>query len=114
MTVTPSQSQVSIKATFIVPKYANDSTGGCSITHQFDSNNCEPATIGIPFGQTPQKPAAGDYKYSGMQDDGELPLPREGGEFALLIGCVNEARKASNALLTEIINKGKGQDRKRR
>lgn len=38
-----------------------------------------------------------------MHDHGPLPLPKEGGEFAKLIGMVNEARKHSDAILTKLI-----------
>ena len=38
-----------------------------------------------------------------MHDHGQLPLPKEGGDFAKLIGMVNEARKHSDELLTNVI-----------
>lgn len=38
-----------------------------------------------------------------MHDHGPLPLPKEGGDFAKLIGMVNEARKHSDELLTKLI-----------
>lgn len=50
---------------------------------------------------------AGDYGYSGMHDHGPLPAPKEGGDMALLIGCVKEAKKHSDAFLTDIIKKEK-------
>ncbi len=39
-----------------------------------------------------------------MHDHGPLPPPKEGGDFAKLIGMVDEARKHSNSLLTKIIS----------
>ena len=39
-----------------------------------------------------------------MHDHGPLPLPKEGGDFAKLIGMVNEARTHSNDMLTKLIN----------
>jgi hypothetical protein len=39
-----------------------------------------------------------------LHDQGVLPKPKEGGDFALLIGIVNEAKKRSDELLTRIIN----------
>ena len=38
-----------------------------------------------------------------MHDHGPLPPPKEGGEFAKLIGMVNEARKHSDGILTKLI-----------
>jgi hypothetical protein len=42
-----------------------------------------------------------------MHDHGALPAPKEGGDFAKLIGMVNQARKHSDELLTKIINEEK-------
>ena len=53
------------------------------------------------------KPEPGDYSYSGMHDHGPLPQPKEGGQFAKIIGLVNEAKKASDLYLTEVIEKEK-------
>ena len=39
-----------------------------------------------------------------MHDHGPLPPPKEGGDFAKLIGMVNEARKHSDEVLTKVIN----------
>lgn len=50
------------------------------------------------------KPQGGDYSYSGMHDHGPLPLPKEGGDLAKLIGMVNEARKHSDEILTKLID----------
>jgi len=50
------------------------------------------------------KPKEGDYNYSGCHDHDKLPKPKEGGEFALLIDMVYEAKKSSDELLTRIIN----------
>ena len=53
------------------------------------------------------KPEPGDYSYSGMHDHGPLPQPKEGGQFAQIVGLVNEAKKASDSYLTEVIEKEK-------
>ena len=45
-----------------------------------------------------------------MHDHGPLPQPKEGGQFAKIIGLVNEAKKASNEYLTEMIEKEKAQN----
>ena len=42
-----------------------------------------------------------------MHDHGPLPQPKEGGQFAQIIGLVNEAKKASDLYLTEVIEKEK-------
>lgn len=57
----------------------------------------------IPISQ----PEPGDYSYSGMHDQGPLPKPIEGGKFAQIIGFVNAAKRASDAFLTEVIEKEK-------
>ena len=61
-------------------------------------------TLSLP--NVPQ-PQPGDYTYSGMHDHGPLPLPKEGGQFAQLIGFVNAAKKASDRYLTELIEREK-------
>ena len=42
-----------------------------------------------------------------MHDHGPLPAPRAGGDFALLIGCVEATKKCSDEFLTDIIKKEK-------
>lgn len=42
-----------------------------------------------------------------MHDHGPLPAPKEGGDFALLIDIVQQAKKNSDELLTRIINEEK-------
>jgi hypothetical protein len=42
-----------------------------------------------------------------MHDHGPLPQPKEGGQFAQIIGLVNFAKKASDSYLTEVIEKEK-------
>lgn len=53
------------------------------------------------------KPEAGDYSYTGMHDHGPLPAPKEGGDFALLIGCVQQAKQHSDAFMTDIMKNEK-------
>ena len=79
------------------------------ITQQsfFDESNCPAATVGLHPCVEPVKPKPGDYSYSGMHDHGPLPPPREGGQFAQIIGFVNAAKKASDAYLTDVIEKEK-------
>ena len=73
----------------------------------FDASNCQAATIVLPPSVEPVKPDPGDYSYSGMHDHGPLQLPKEGGQFAQIIGFVNAAKKASDKYLTEVIEKEK-------
>jgi hypothetical protein len=49
------------------------------------------------------QPKGGEYGYCGMHDHGPLPLPKEGGDIALLIDVVQQAKKNSDKLLTRII-----------
>jgi hypothetical protein len=42
-----------------------------------------------------------------MHDHGPLPFPKEGGQLAQIIGFVDEAKKASDKYLTEVIEKEK-------
>jgi hypothetical protein len=58
------------------------------------------------------QPDAGDYSYSGMHDHGALPKLKEGGDFSLMIGLANEARKHSDELLTRIIKEEQMDGRK--
>ena len=53
------------------------------------------------------QPKGGEYGYSGMHDHGPLPLPKEGGEFALLVDIIQQAKKNSDELLTRIIEEEK-------
>ncbi|KAL3815908.1 hypothetical protein ACHAXA_005756, partial [Cyclostephanos tholiformis] len=79
-----------------------------AITEQhFDLSNCKTAMIGLPVGLGPVKPEPGDYAYSGMHDHGPLPPPREGGQFADIIGLVRAAKAASDAYLTDLIEREK-------
>lgn len=95
-------------------KNTKDTGLGCTesstvtITKQlFDASNCNPAIIGLPHGIEPTKPEPGDYSYSGMHDHGPLPAPKEGGQFAQIIGLVSAAKKASDVYLTELIEREK-------
>lgn len=72
------------------------------------ASNIRNATTDVTLGHSPHfcvQPEAGDYNYSGMHDHGTLPFPREGGEYAQLIGFVCEAKKASDHFLTKVIEK---------
>merc|ERR1712038_931692 len=95
---------ISIKARFSVPQSTSDQEGVRTVQKQFDETNCETARLGLAPGVEAVKPQGGDYSYSGMHDHGPLPLPKEGGDFAKLIGMVNEARNHSDEFLTAIIN----------
>ena len=63
------------------------------------------------------QPEAGSFEYSGMHDHGPLVPPREGGDIAQLIGCVQAAQTFNNDFMTQILqvekesaNKDKHQD----
>ena len=60
------------------------------------------------------QPKGGDYSYSGMHDHGPLPAPKEGGDFALLIHMVQQAKKKSDELLTNVIEKEKNSAKMKR
>ncbi len=49
-----------------------------------------------------------------MHDHGPLPAPKEGGDFALLIHMVQQAKKKSDELLTNIIEKEKNSAKMKR
>jgi hypothetical protein len=82
-------------------------TATITTKQSFDASNCPAATIGLPPSVVPVKPNPGDYSYSGMHDHGPLPFPKEGGQFAQIIGFVDAAKKASDKYLTEVIEKEK-------
>jgi hypothetical protein len=62
---------------------------------------CSLAVLSLSFLQ----PNAGDYTYSGMSDHGPLPVPRRGGDIAVLIECVNQTKQCSDDFLTDVIKK---------
>eukprot|EP00586_Coscinodiscus_wailesii_P013969 CAMPEP_0172502332 /NCGR_PEP_ID=MMETSP1066-20121228/158876_1 /TAXON_ID=671091 /ORGANISM="Coscinodiscus wailesii, Strain CCMP2513" /LENGTH=119 /DNA_ID=CAMNT_0013277545 /DNA_START=102 /DNA_END=461 /DNA_ORIENTATION=+ len=97
---------VSVKATFTLPAE--------TISEVHDDKTCQPAVLGLPEGVTPTKPRAGNYKYSGMHDQGPVPAPREGGPYALLIGCVGRAKARSDELLSRLIREEKEALKKRK
>jgi hypothetical protein len=79
-----------------------------TVTNQsFDASNCPAAIVGLHPSVEPVKPDPGDYSYSGMHDHGPLPPPTEGGQFAQIIGFVNAAKNASDAYLSDVIEKEK-------
>jgi hypothetical protein len=42
-----------------------------------------------------------------MHDHGPLPVPREGGNIALLIACVDQTKQCSDEFLTGVIKEEK-------
>ena len=72
-----------------------------SVKKKFDLSNCKIPTIGPAGG--PMKLEAGDYSYSGMHDSGPLPPANEEGAYAQLIGCVEEAQRSSNEIMTDVM-----------
>mmetsp|Transcript_27349 Transcript_27349/g.40377 ORF Transcript_27349/g.40377 Transcript_27349/m.40377 type:complete len:129 (-) Transcript_27349:27-413(-) len=89
--------KIGIKATFSLPD-------GSSTIHEFDASNTAIPTLGEiqDEGET-----VGSYGYSGKHDQGELPAPREGGDYAQLIGCVSAMKDFSNQYLTDRIKQEK-------
>jgi hypothetical protein len=101
---------VFLRVQYEVPDLADAGNPDQTITTKqsfFDASNCPAATIGLPPSIKPVKPNPGDYSYSGMHDHGPLPFPKEGGQLAQIIGFVDEAKKASDKYLTEVIEKEK-------
>lgn len=96
---TVTMGKVSLHATFSFPSGISP-----DVEHVLNETNCQAALIGLPQDVEPVKPKGGDYKYTGLHDQDVLPKPKEGGDFALLIGIVNEAKKKSDELLTRIIH----------
>lgn len=94
--------KVSLSAKFSFPSGVSS-----EVEQSFDASNCKPAIIGLAPGVEAVKPKGGEYGYSGMHDHGPLPAPKEGGDFALLIDIVQQAKKNSDELLTRIINEEK-------
>jgi hypothetical protein len=45
-----------------------------------------------------------------MHDQGQLPVPREGGVMAELIACVREAKKLNDSYMTQVIGATKRDD----
>ena len=54
-----------------------------------------------------KKPEPGDFSYRGLHDQGPLPALREGGNIAVLAGCVLEAKKFNDDFVTAEIAKAK-------
>ena len=50
------------------------------------------------------QPEAGQYIYSGIHDQGILPPPKEGGDMALLLGCIASARCFNDSHLTMLLS----------
>ena len=96
-------SPISINVRFSLPSSNSEQNESVIIEQCFDESNCEEARLGLAPGVEAVKPQGGDYSYSGMHDHGPLPPPKEGGDFAKLVGMVNEAKKSSDNLLTKLI-----------
>mmetsp|Transcript_32572 Transcript_32572/g.49094 ORF Transcript_32572/g.49094 Transcript_32572/m.49094 type:complete len:132 (+) Transcript_32572:98-493(+) len=90
--------EIGVKATFSLP-------GGITTLCEFNVSNTEIPTLGEI--QQENNQALGSYAYSGKHDQGDLPAPREGGDYALLIGCVSAMKDFSNQYLTDIIKQEK-------
>ena len=58
------------------------------------------------------QPQPGDYMYSGIHDHGPLVPPREGGDMAQLIGCVQAAKQFNDEFLTKHIEEEKTKKKK--
>uniref|UniRef100_A0A7R9ZP18 Uncharacterized protein n=1 Tax=Craspedostauros australis TaxID=1486917 RepID=A0A7R9ZP18_9STRA len=90
-----------IKATYTI---ANDT--GEPQTHQFqlDASNVEIQPVGLPDNTPATKPQAGEYKYSGVHDHGDLIPPIEdANDMKALISCMGTFKKESDQLLTKLI-----------
>lgn len=103
------QNRMSIRQTFTIPQQTQEAAAAASATehHTFDASNVSTATVGLAPGESAAKAEPGTYAYTGMHDHGAFQAPKEGGPIALLIGCANEAQKASDKFLTEIIEREK-------
>ena len=51
------------------------------------------------------QPNPGDYAYSGIHDQGELPPLKENGDLTKLLTCANKAKEFNDTYLTEIIKR---------
>ncbi|GKY99376.1 hypothetical protein MPSEU_000892300 [Mayamaea pseudoterrestris] len=72
----------------------------------WDESNVQPARMGIPEGQNPTQPLAGDFSYSGTHDHGQLPALHQGGPMALMIAFAEQAKQTNDVFLTTEIQKG--------
>ena len=99
---------MSIRQTFTIPQQTQEAAAATATEHQtFDASNVSTATVGLAPGESAAKAEPGSYAYTGMHDHGAFQAPKEGGPIALLISCANEAQKASDKFLTEIIEREK-------
>ena len=100
---------MSIRQTFTIPQTQEGAACSSSSTTEqtFDASNVCTATVGLAQGESATKAEPGSYAYTGMHDHGPFQPPKEGGPMALLIACANEAQKASDKFLTEIIEREK-------
>mmetsp|Transcript_23977 Transcript_23977/g.68916 ORF Transcript_23977/g.68916 Transcript_23977/m.68916 type:complete len:122 (+) Transcript_23977:123-488(+) len=97
---------MSIRQTFTIPQ-TKGAAAATATEQTFDASNVSPATVGLAPGESAAKAEPGSYAYTGMHDHGAFQSPKDGGPIALLIGCANEAQKASDKYLTEIIEREK-------
>ncbi|CAB9505120.1 expressed unknown protein [Seminavis robusta] len=97
----PSRPPVSVKMTFWIGSSSDDDEEPRQQKTFSQDQGTQPARLGLPPGVEPTKPSAGSYDYSGMHDHGPLVPPREGGEMAQLIGCVQAAKQYSIGNMTD-------------
>ena len=101
---------VKIQATYWISSSSDDGNsaptriqtfGPSSPSTDTHTNINTPLRVGLPDGAKPDK-GSGE-SYSGVHDQGPLPPLREGGPMAVLLSCLQEAKKFNDQYLTERI-----------
>jgi hypothetical protein len=88
-------------------------TSTSTTTRSFDPSNTKGVGVGLATasGRT-TPPLPGDYSYSGVHDQGPLPVLKQGGPMALLLGCAGTAKEFNNSFITTLIEEERKQQPK--